>query len=117
MIETAEAMDNLDAILQVDGIDGVYIGPADLGLSLGHAPTLLPEAPVRDAISAICAKTSAAGKAAGIHCGSPAMVRQMLDEGFGLATLLTDMRLFTNVIATSLAETRDVQVSVVEGQY
>ena len=117
MIETVEAMENLDAILGVDGIDGVYIGPADLGLSLGHAPTLLPEAPVRDAIATIRTKTLAAGKAAGIHCGSPAMVRQMLDDGFGLATLLTDMRLFTNTVAASLAEARDVQVSVVKGQY
>ena len=45
------------------------------------------------------------------------MVRQMLDDGFGLATLLTDMRLFTNVIATSLAEARDLRASVVKGQY
>jgi hypothetical protein len=45
------------------------------------------------------------------------MVRQMLDEGFGLATLLTDMRLFTNTVATSLAEARDVQASVIKGQY
>lgn len=117
MIETAEAVANLDAILEVDGIDGVYIGPADLGLSLGYAPTLLPEASVMDVISAIRTKTLAAGKATGIHCGSPVMVRQMLDDGFGLATLLTDMRLFTNVIATSLAEARDLRASVVKGQY
>jgi 4-hydroxy-2-oxoheptanedioate aldolase len=38
MIETAKAIDNLDAILQVEGLDGIYIGPADLSLSLGCTP-------------------------------------------------------------------------------
>ena len=117
MIETAEAMENLDAILQVDGIDAVYIGPSDLGLSLGHAPTLLPEAPVRAAIATIRDKAVAAGKAAAIHCGSPAMVREMLDDGFGLATLLTDARVFTSAIATALAEARATRAELVQGQY
>ena len=53
MIETAQAMENLDAILAVEGIDAVYIGPADLGLSLGFAPTLLPEPAVLEAIATI----------------------------------------------------------------
>ena len=37
MIETREAIDNIDAILDVPGISGIYIGPSDLGLSLGLA--------------------------------------------------------------------------------
>ena len=117
MIETAQAMDNLDAILGVEGIDAVYIGPADLGLSLGFAPTLLPEPAVLEAIATIRDKTIQAGKLAGIHCGSPDMVRQMLAEGFHLATLLTDARMFTNTVATALAEARDVRPSLTKGQY
>ena len=117
MIETAQAMENLDAILAVDGIDAVYIGPADLGLSLGFPPTLLPEATVRKAITTIRDKTLQAGKLAGIHCGSPDMVRDMLMEGFHLATLLTDARMFTNTVAVALAEAREHRPSLTTGQY
>ena len=117
MIETAQAMENLDAILAVDGIDAVYVGPADLGLSLGFAPTLLPEPAVAAAIVTIRDKAIGAGKLAGIHCGSPAMVREMLASGFHLATLLTDARMFTNTVATALAEAREARPSLVKGQY
>ena len=116
MIETREALSNLDAILGVDGIDGVYVGPSDLGLSLGHEPTLDPTAPkVIDAIARIAARTRAAGRVAGVHTGSPAMVRAMLDKGFHFASLLTDVRLFTNALAKSLAEVRDTRAETVSG--
>ena len=45
MIETQEAIDNIDAILDVPGISGIYIGPSDLGLSLGLVPKLDREEP------------------------------------------------------------------------
>lgn len=117
MIETVEAIRNLDAILDVDGIDAVYIGPSDLGLSMGHPPTLLPGAEVRAAIDDILRRTAASSKVAGIHCGSPGMVRQMLDGGFHLASLATDARLFTNTLATVLAEARDTEAKLTVGQY
>lgn len=118
MIETAEALQNLDDILSVDGIDGVYVGPGDLGLSLGFTPTLLPDAPeVVQAITDIRARAKARGKLTGIHCGSPAMVRRMLDEGFDLATLLTDLRLFTTIMSSQLAEARVHAAPPVAGQY
>ena len=118
MIETAEAMGNLDAILAVETIDAVYIGPGDLGLSLGHAPTLLPEAPaVREAIATIRDKALAAGKLAAIHCGSPAMVRAMLASGFGLATLQTDARIFADAIAAGAAAARAMEAEAGGGSY
>ena len=43
MIETREAVANLDAILSVEGLDGVYVGPNDLSLSLGKPGSLAPE--------------------------------------------------------------------------
>ncbi len=104
MVETREALTNLDAILAVDGIDGVYVGPSDLGLSLGYEPTLDPTAPeVLDAIAAIAARTKAAGRIAGVHTGSPEMIRRMFAQGYDFASLLTDARLFTNAIAGQLA--------------
>ena len=119
MIETAEALDNLDDILAVEELDAVYVGPADLSLSLGFTPTLLPqEARVSDAIALIRERATKAGKRAGIHCGTPQMVRQMLDQGFDLASLLTDARLFTTAVAQQLAEARaEGPALVVQGQY
>ena len=116
MIETREALENLDAILAVDGIDGVYVGPSDLGLSLGHEPTLEPTAPeVLAAISEILARSRAAGRIAGVHTGSPAMVTDMLGKGFHFASLLTDMRLFANALSAQLGATRDARVETVRG--
>jgi 4-hydroxy-2-oxoheptanedioate aldolase len=119
MIETRQALDNLDSILGVREIDAVYIGPADLGLSLGYAPSLLPQdAAVYDAIEEIRSKAKAAGKIAGIHCGSPQMAREMLSGGFDLVTLVTDARIFTSAVAAALADARGMQVAPARpGQY
>ncbi len=116
MIETREALTNLDAILAVEGIDGVYVGPADLGLSLGFEPTLEPTAPeVLTAITTILTRAKAAAKIAGTHTGSPAMIRRMLAQGFDFASLLTDVRLFTTAIAAQLAVVRDTSAAAVKG--
>jgi 4-hydroxy-2-oxoheptanedioate aldolase len=116
MIETREAMQNLDAILAVEGIDGVYVGPSDLGLSLGYEPTLEPTAKeVLDAIVAILTKARASGRIAGVHTGSPAMVRGMLAHGFNFASLLTDVRIFANSLAGLLAEVRNTDAEVAKG--
>ena len=116
MIETREALANLDDILAVQGVDGVYVGPSDLGLSLGHAPTLDPTAPeVLAAIAHIGTRTKAAGCIAGIHTGSPAMIRDMLAQGYDFASLLSDARLFTTAVATQLAAIRQTTAEVVKG--
>ena len=116
MIETREALDNLDAILAVEGIDGVYVGPSDLGLSLGYEPTLEPTAPeVLQAIATIVTRAKAAGRIAGIHTGSPMMIRQMLVQGYDFASLLTDVRLFATAVAAHLAAVRQTTAEVVKG--
>lgn len=116
MIETREALANLDAILAVEGIDGIYVGPSDLGLSLGYEPTLEPSAPeVLEAISDIVTRTRAAGRIAGIHTGSPTMVKTMLAKGFHFASLLTDARLFASTLSTSLADVRNTTAQAIKG--
>ncbi|MBI1170053.1 2,4-dihydroxyhept-2-ene-1,7-dioic acid aldolase [bacterium] len=116
MIETREALANLDEILAVEGIDGVYVGPSDLGLSLGHEPTLEPSAPeVLLAISHIAARTKAAGRIAGVHTGSAAMIRAMLAQGFDFASLLTDVRIFANAVASQLAAVRQTTAEAIKG--
>ena len=116
MIETREALANLDDILKVDGIDGVYVGPSDLGLSMGYEPTLDPTAAdVLEAISTIAARTKAAAKIAGIHTGSAEMVRRVFAQGFDFASLLTDARMFTTAVAAQLASVRQTTITEVKG--
>ncbi len=116
MIETREALGNLDAILAVKGIDGIYVGPSDLGLSMGHEPTLDPSAPeVLDAITAIAARTKAAGRLAGVHTGSAEMVQRAFSQGYDFASLLTDARMFTSAIAAQLAAVRHTTAKDVKG--
>ncbi|WP_431300556.1 HpcH/HpaI aldolase family protein [Tabrizicola sp. BL-A-41-H6] len=116
MIETREALQNLDEILAVEGIDGVYVGPSDLGLSLGYEPTLEPTAvEVLSAITDIVTRTRAANRIAGVHTGSPAMVARMLAQGFHFASLLTDMRIFVNAVGSQLAAARDDGFKAVQG--
>ncbi len=116
MIETAQALENLDAILAVEGIDGVYVGPSDLGLSLGYEPTLDPSAPqVLEAIAEIGARAKAAGKVAGCHCGSPEMVRRIQSQGFDFGSLLTDVRIFANALSTQLAAYRQTTAQTSKG--
>lgn len=99
MIETARAVENVEDIMACREIDAAYIGPSDLSLSLGFAPTLEPKEPlVLDAIARIKTAARAAGKRVGIHCGSPGGVKAMLAQGFDFATLSTDVRLFTSMI-------------------
>lgn len=118
MIETAAGLANLDAILGVDGIDGVYIGPADLALSLGHAPTLNSSVPeVVNAILHIGRRARACGKVAGIHCGDGAATRAKLDEGFNFVALGTDISLLENAVGAQLILVRGTGLAQAVGQY
>ena len=91
MIETREALDNLGAILDVPGIDAVYVGPGDLGFSLGYEPMLDREEPeIVEIYLRLIAETARRGIRAGIHCGSPAYARRAIQMGFGLVTVGSD---------------------------
>jgi 4-hydroxy-2-oxoheptanedioate aldolase len=78
--ETRMALDNLEAIAAVDGVDGIFIGPADLSASLGHvADPGHPE--VRAAIDDAIERIVRAGKAAGILTTDDALARRYLELG------------------------------------
>jgi 4-hydroxy-2-oxoheptanedioate aldolase len=94
MIETAQALDNLDDILSVDGLDAIYIGPSDLSLALGCTPTfddLDPRA--AEAVDHILARAQAHGIVAGIHNGSPDAALKRIAKGFQFVTVSSDARL------------------------
>jgi 4-hydroxy-2-oxoheptanedioate aldolase len=94
MIETAQALDNLDAILSVEGLDAVYIGPSDLSLALGCKPSFDEVDPkVAQAIEHILARARHHGLRAGIHNGRPDVARARIGMGFDFVTVSSDARL------------------------
>lgn len=108
MIETRQALDNLDDILSVEALDAIYIGPADLSLALGCTPKFdQDEPPVVEAIAHILARAKAHGVAAGIHNGTPEYALKMIEQGFDLVTVASDARLMAagaqQVLATMRA--------------
>jgi 4-hydroxy-2-oxoheptanedioate aldolase len=95
MIETAQALDNLDDILSVEGLDAIYIGPSDLSLALGCTPTFDDVDPkVAQAIDHILERAKAHGVKAGIHNGRPDVALARIAKGFSFVTTVSsDARL------------------------
>ena len=107
MVETAEALANVEAIARTPGLTGVYIGPSDLALSMGHTPKLDPDEPaVVEAVGRILAACKEAGIRCGIHCLAPSYAKRMLDMGFDLVTLGSDIRIYSAACASAIAEAR-----------
>lgn len=110
MIETAEGMKNLDDIVKVEGLDGVYIGPADLtlGLTGRKYPTGFDreEPEIIDAIKTIIAKAHGAGIKVALHCGAPAYAAKAIGWGIDLVTLSNDVRLLAGAAQMAVASTR-----------
>ena len=110
MIETQAAMDNLEAIAAVPGLDALYIGPSDLTFSLGEGrlpPRFDPEAEeIVAAIRRVLAAAKANGLRAGLHCGAPEYAAQAVGWGFDLVTVSDDARLMATAAAESVARFR-----------
>lgn len=105
MIETAEAVEQVEAILAVPGIDAVYVGPTDLALTYGLPPALDNASPFSDALVAIVAAAKKAGVVAGIHANS-ALAEARASSGFGMITVANDMAIFNAGIAAELRTAR-----------
>jgi 4-hydroxy-2-oxoheptanedioate aldolase len=100
-IETAEGLGNLEAIGAVEGIDGVFIGPADLAASLGHLGN--PGHPeVQAAIADALARLTAIGKPAGFLTVDEADAQRRLDAGFAFVAVGSDV----NIMARNAAALR-----------
>lgn len=100
MVETKKGVDNLEAILAVEGIDGTYIGPSDLALSMGLTPATGPDtAEVKEAMELIRRRTAEVGKIPGIHCSSGLSARQKMEEGYSFIGLGTDIGLLEHGIS------------------
>ena len=91
MIETVTALENLDDIVKVEGIDALYVGPADLGISLGLGPGSDNAHPsFQDALSHVLGACNSAGITPGIH-SVPELVQTRLGQGFKMVTATSDL--------------------------
>lgn len=107
MIETAQALENVEAIARTPGLSALYIGPSDLAQSLGHPIQMDPtDPPVMAAIDRILAAAKAAGIKAGMHCMMPDYARQMAARGFDFVTLGNDVRMLTAELAARVGAFR-----------
>jgi 4-hydroxy-2-oxoheptanedioate aldolase len=89
-VETRTALDHLEAIAQVEGVDGVFIGPSDLAASLGHLGN--PAHPeVQKAIEDAVTRLKALNKPAGILTGNEDEIRRYIDWGFLFVAVGSDV--------------------------
>lgn len=115
-VETAGAVENIDAIAAVDGVDALYIGPADLGLALGGEPAsdvmtvfegTHPNATtLADAFGAVVAAASGHGIASGLHCGTGGSSARAVAEGFTMTAAATDIGLVGSGLREQLSRAR-----------
>ena len=106
MIETKESLENLDDIMKTSGLDGIYIGPADLSLAIGEKPSFdKPEGdPVYDVIMKILDHAKKNNIIAGIQNGQPEYAEKMIKKGFQLVTIGSDQRYMTAASKASLSK-------------
>ncbi|KAF5632947.1 zinc-binding protein [Fusarium tjaetaba] len=107
-IETKEALESIDEIAAVDGIDVLFIGPFDLGNALGH-PIIegVMATELKDAIAKILAAGQKAGKKTGVYCTGGEQAKIYADQGFDMMNVVTDY--------TSLGLVAKEQLSFADG--
>jgi len=111
MIETAEALKNLDDILTVPGVDAIYVGPSDLSLALGCKPRLdQTDAPVVEAQEQIVQACKRHGVIAGIHNATAAYAVKMVAAGYQFVTLASDSRFLAAKAAEEVAVARKTAI-------
>jgi 4-hydroxy-2-oxoheptanedioate aldolase len=105
MVESQQAVADLEATLALPGVDGIYVGPRDLSFSLGCA--LDPGDPVlRPALERIWAACAAAGKPVGVHAVDGVTARLYRDNGCALITVAADAMAIRTAAAAELAAAR-----------
>lgn len=110
MVETREGLERVEEISATPGLDGIYIGPADLAISLGLAPTLeITEKQHVEAVRRIKDACRERGIAVGIHCGSGEWARRHVEAGFDMVTVTMDTKLLTEAARRELEVARGGQ--------
>ncbi len=104
MVETREALGIIDDILDVPGIDGVFVGPADLSIALSGGKGVDPaSAEVEKALDHVLARVRAAGKVAAIYAPSGARAGELARKGFNMVCIGSDITMLRAGAQASLA--------------
>ena len=90
----------------MEGLDAVFVGPSDLGLSLGYTPGNHEEPVLMDAIETILEKAKYNGKKAGIYTLTPEYAKRMIKLGFDYVVISSDARMLTAQANKTLTELR-----------
>jgi 4-hydroxy-2-oxoheptanedioate aldolase len=108
MIETPLGLRNVAEICATPGLDGVYVGPSDLGLSVGARFPGDPEVaePFEEAVALIARTAQEAGIAAGIHTPDGHTAQRRLNEGYTFATVASDLTHLEAIAAAHLETAR-----------
>lgn len=116
MIETATAVENLDAICGVEGLAGVYVGPSDLAISMGRRPGEgYTDPTVTEAIDHIGATAQGHGLISGVHAGSGKFGKVFAERGFRMITLAAESKALRSGAEAHLAEAIGSQVAAQSG--
>lgn len=116
-IENKQGLDNIEAIVNTEGVDGVFIGPADLSASLGHLGN--PKHPdVQQAIEKAFVCIKKAGKASGILMADKALAKHYIELGVNFIAVGTDTSVFMQSLSNLSSEFKDKKsIPKVSGVY
>jgi 4-hydroxy-2-oxoheptanedioate aldolase len=118
MVETRQGLENIKEIVQTPGLDGVYIGPADLALGLGLTPNLETSNPEHEAAIELILKTCLEnGVLAGIQCSAGKAAYRMAQRGFRIVTFAKDSALIATGIRQELEIANGKKISPSEQRY
>lgn len=112
MIETAQGVANLDDIAATPGLDGLYVGPADLtlGVTEGRLPPGFDR--TEDEMTEVIQRIASAARAnkirAAIHCGTPEYAARSTEWGYDMTTVSGDVRLLAAAAAATVSRFRDL---------
>jgi 2-dehydro-3-deoxyglucarate aldolase/4-hydroxy-2-oxoheptanedioate aldolase len=105
-VETPTAVDNLDEILSVDGVDGLFIGPMDLATNMGHLGDPRHQR-VQSTIAKIEEQTLGTGKVLATISGSWEQAQQLYDKGYQMVMLMADGVSLAKLAARTVAQFRE----------
>ena len=115
-IESVEAVENIDEILSVKGLDGIMVGPTDLTLSMGHPQKFPPELPeVDEMIQRILAKCKEHNVAFGHFTSTFEVAEKWIRRGGQIATLQSDQAFLATAAGEALSNVNDLLAEVQPG--
>ena len=110
MIETQEAVNNLEEILSFKNLNGVYIGPSGMNIAYGLEPKFdVKEDPVFSNIKLIVKKAKEYGKIAGIHNGTTQYAKEMVTLGYQFLTISSDFQAMSSYAQNIVNEMKEVE--------